>query len=75
MALAARGRDGLRCGDSGAVLEKAAVEVRGVALSNGVIPIENCMVTVSDAWTLLADTVGIAVALLGHAHHTERSLR
>ena len=34
--LAGRFRDGLRCGDSGAVLEKAAVEVKGVALSNEV---------------------------------------
>jgi hypothetical protein len=35
MALAGRGRDGLRRGDSDVVLEKAAVEVRGVALFNG----------------------------------------
>jgi hypothetical protein len=46
-ALAERGRDGLRCGGSGVVLEKAAVEIRGVALLNGVILIENSMVTVS----------------------------
>jgi hypothetical protein len=47
MTLAERGKNGLRCGGSGAVLEKAAVEVRGVALLNGVIPLENSMVTVS----------------------------
>ena len=35
---AVRGGGGLRCGDPGAVLEKAAVEVKGVALSNEVRP-------------------------------------
>jgi hypothetical protein len=47
IALAGRGRDWLRRGNSGAVLEKAAVEVRGVALFNGDIPVENSMVTAS----------------------------
>jgi hypothetical protein len=47
MTLAGRGGNRLRCGDSGAVLDKAAVEVRGVALLNGVFPVESSMVTVS----------------------------
>lgn len=34
------GRDGFRCEDSGAVLENAAVEVRGVTLLKEVIPVD-----------------------------------
>ncbi|MFL9962941.1 hypothetical protein PQR02_18010 [Paraburkholderia sediminicola] len=35
-ALVERGKGRPGCGDSGVVLEKAAIEVRGVALFNGV---------------------------------------
>ncbi|WP_345815060.1 hypothetical protein AAGS40_22380 [Paraburkholderia sp. PREW-6R] len=45
MELDVRSEDWLRCGDSGAVREKATVEVREVTLLNGFIPVQSSMVT------------------------------